>query len=168
MHTDSPATALEAAMISIPKTCPATTTVAQVRDDFLDDYLHCVLIFDGSVLLAVVERPDLVGARPEALAVSLGRLHGRVVSPGEALEPVRAAMLKEGRRRLAVVDDRGSLLGLLCLKRTGLGFCSDSDVRARAAERAANAQRPMPWTRVTQDFGGRSVGVGLALYKGIV
>jgi CBS domain-containing protein len=128
-------------MVSIPKTCPATTTVAQVRDDFQNDHVHCVLIVDGSVLLAVIERPDIADARPEARAVSLGRLHHRVISPGEALEQARVAMLDQGRRRLAVVDDRGSLLGLLCLKRTGLGFCADTDVRARAAERA---KKPRP------------------------
>lgn len=45
------------------------------------------------------------------------------------------AMTTYGRRRRAVIDDRGLLLGLLCLKHTGLGFCSDADVRARADER---------------------------------
>ena len=43
-------------------------------------------------------------------------------------------MREQGTRRLAVVDDDGDLLGLLCLKRTLDGFCSDADVRARALE----------------------------------
>ncbi len=40
-------------------------------------------------------------------------------------------LLARGRRRLAVVDERGALLGLLCLKRRLTGFCSDADVAAR-------------------------------------
>lgn len=49
-------------------------------------------------------------------------------------------------RRLAVIDDHGMLLGLLCLKRTGLGFCSDTDVQARADERRNPATRTGPWS----------------------
>lgn len=123
------------AMISSPKTLPAATTVAQVREVFQDDHVHCVLIVDCDVLLTVVERPDMVEASPEQPAASLGRLRGRTIGPDESLEPVRLFMLGHRRRRLAVVDSRRTLLGLLCLKRTGLGFCSDANVRARAAER---------------------------------
>jgi CBS domain-containing protein len=42
-------------------------------------------------------------------------------------------MLAWGRRRLAVVDRDGKLQGLLCLKRSWSGFCSNRDVRARSA-----------------------------------
>ena len=38
-------------------------------------------------------------------------------------------------RRLAVVDDDHRLLGLLCLKRSGSGFCSDDDVISRRRAR---------------------------------
>lgn len=127
--------AVAAAMITSPKTLPATTTVAQVREAFQDDHVHCVLILDGAVLLTVLERPDMVEADPKQPAASLGRLRGRSIGPHEDLEPVRLAMLSQRRRRLAVVDSNQTLLGLLCLKRTGLGFCSDADVGARAAER---------------------------------
>jgi hypothetical protein len=44
-------------------------------------------------------------------------------------------MRAQSTRRLAVVDGTGRLVGLLCLKRTLDGFCSDADVRARAVER---------------------------------
>ena len=55
------------------------------------------------------------------------------------------AMLAAGGRRLAVVDHRLRLLGLLCLKRSGLGFCSDRDVAARAlANGAPFAPAPIP------------------------
>jgi hypothetical protein len=41
-------------------------------------------------------------------------------------------MTATGRRRAAVTSADGRLLGLLCLKASRAGFCSDQDVRARA------------------------------------
>jgi hypothetical protein len=42
-------------------------------------------------------------------------------------------MLACGRRRLAVVGRDGKFQGLLCLKRSRSGFCSNRDVWARSA-----------------------------------
>ena len=70
-----------------------------------------------------------------ALALTVGRLRGRVTRPDADLAATWKAMTAQARRRLAVVDDRGDLLGLLCLKRSGLGFCADTDVRARVLDR---------------------------------
>jgi len=42
------------------------------------------------------------------------------------------AMTTTGRRRAAVTSADGRLLGLLCLKASRAGLCSDHDVRARA------------------------------------
>ncbi|MDP3966681.1 MAG: hypothetical protein Q8Q02_00245 [Nocardioides sp.] len=39
------------------------------------------------------------------------------------------------QRRLAVVDDDGLLVGLVCLKARGTGFCSNADVTTRALGR---------------------------------
>jgi hypothetical protein len=44
-------------------------------------------------------------------------------------------MTATGRRRAAVTSAGGLLLGLLCLKASRAGFCSDQDVRARALGR---------------------------------
>ncbi len=122
-------------MLRFPKVCTRLLTVAAARALFGDDHVHCLLVVEDGRLLAVVERHDLEGADPRLPAWPTGRLSGRVVRPGADLETTRQAMLAEPRRRLAVVGDGGELLGLLCLKRTGSGFCSDADVRARAAER---------------------------------
>lgn len=123
------------AMIGCPKTCGRTTTVHQAREALRDGHVHALLVVDRGVLLTVVERADLEG-RPAAAPVRwLGGLSGRTVAPAADAESVRRAMAAAGRRRLAVVDDRGRLLGLLCLKRSGAGFCTEEGVRARAAER---------------------------------
>lgn len=121
------------AMLARPKVCPPPTTVAQAREFFADGHVHALLVVAAGVLLAVVDRTDLEGAPDDAPAVERGRLLGRVVGPDADLEATRAAMTG---RRLAVVDTRGTLLGLLCLKRSGRGFCSREDVEARERERA--------------------------------
>ena len=60
--------------------------------------------------------------------------------PAEAnLAEVRRAMTETGRRRAAVTSADGRLLGLLCLKASRAGFCSDQDVRARALGEADRA-----------------------------
>jgi hypothetical protein len=58
-------------------------------------------------------------------------LDGRTADPGARADVTRDAMKRDERRRLAVVDADGELLGLLCLKASGLGFCSDDDVSSR-------------------------------------
>ncbi|MGI5126819.1 CBS domain-containing protein [Pseudonocardia sp. CA-107938] len=125
------------AMIRTPHTCGPATTVAEARAVFADDHIHAVLVVDGAKLLAVVERADLDGAAPAALVRDAGKLAGRVVGPDGDAEETRVAMVARRHRRVAVVDAAGDLLGLLCLKRSGTGFCSPADVAARAAERSA-------------------------------
>jgi CBS domain-containing protein len=130
------------AMIHFPRICGPATTVAQVRELFRDDHLHAVLVADAGELVSVVERPDISAAPPNAPARWSGRLRERTTGPSADLEATRRAMTACQRRRLAVIDDHGMLLGLLCLNRTGLGFCSDADVRARAADRRGKLATP--------------------------
>ncbi|CAO5152786.1 CBS domain-containing protein [Frankia sp. AiPs1] len=120
------------AMVRHPKLCSATTTVGEVRRMFADDHVHAVPITAGRRLISLIDRDDVGQDVPdELLAAPLGRLSGRVVSPDAAADVILEQMIRSGRRRLAVVDDTGSLLGLLCLKRKRTGFCSDEDVLAR-------------------------------------
>jgi CBS-domain-containing membrane protein len=129
------ATTVADAMLPHPAVCPVETSVAQARALFADDHVHALLIVASRALLAVVERRDLADAPATEPARRYGRLHGRVVGPHDDLLATWRAMLAEGRRRLAVVDPQGMLLGLLCLKSSGRGFCSPADVDARARER---------------------------------
>jgi CBS domain-containing protein len=57
---------------------------------------------------------------------------GRTISPDATLPEAFTAMTHSGRRRLAVTSNDSTLLGLLCLKAGGLGFCSDADVANRS------------------------------------
>lgn len=125
-------------MLTEPKRCDPTTTVDDVRRLFVDDHVHAALIVDRRNLLTFVEREDIEGhLDAHALARDLGTLCGRVVRDDTELHEVHQTMLATGRRRLAVLDFHGRCVGLLCLKRSGNGFCTDDDVAARRCDEPA-------------------------------
>jgi hypothetical protein len=129
-------------MLTTPARHPVSATVGEIRDFFRDDHVHAALVVSpAGYLEAVVERDDVAGYQAlDAAAAPLGRLAGRTVPAEANLAEVRRAMTATGRRRAAVTSADGRLLGLLCLKASRAGFCSDQDVRARAlgeADRAA-------------------------------
>ena len=131
------------AMITIPKVHPPDVALDEIRTLFEDDHVLMALIVaaDGR-LLTTIDRTDLVAAESDSAPVAqLGTLAGRTVGPSTRLSSATAQLLRERKRRLAVVDDHGRLVGLLCLKRDGTGFCTDEDVRARAEQLAAAAAR---------------------------
>lgn len=132
-------TTVHAVMLTATKTHPRTITVEQARAAFGDDHVHALLIVDHCQRLhSVITRKDLDHNSIEhALAERFGRLEGRLVAADDDAEQTRLMMMRSGVRRLAVTSSEGFLVGLLCLKRTGLGFCSDTDVAARAAERCS-------------------------------
>jgi len=122
------------AMLTTPTRHPVSATVGEIRDFFRDDHVHAALIVSpAGYLEAVVERDDIAeGQALDAAAAPLGRLAGRTVQAGASLAEVRRALIAAGRRRAAVTSADGLLLGLLCLKASRAGFCSDQDARARA------------------------------------
>jgi hypothetical protein len=129
------------AMISCPKVHDLGTTADEIRAFFEDDHVHMALIVrTDRRLVTTIERADL-SARPPVvtLAAELGTLTGRTAGPAQNLEAVTAGLLREQRRRQAVVDDCGRLLGLLCLKKDGSGYCSDDNIR----QRQNTAERPL-------------------------
>src|SRR5580692_436260 len=121
-------------MLTIPARHPLSATVGEIREFFRDDHVHAALIVSPSGYLeAIVERDDIAECQAlDAAAAPLGRLAGRTVPAEASLAEVRQAMTATGRRRVAVTSADGRLLGLLCLKASRAGFCSDQDVRARA------------------------------------
>jgi CBS domain-containing protein len=130
-------------MIPAPKISGSEATVRDMKALFENDKVHAVLIVDSGVLLAVVERSDLDQSTSDgASALSVGRLSGRVVAGDHSLQAAHRWMTGSGRRRLAVVDEDGRLVGLLCLKRDGRGFCSSADLQSRAdARQSARSPR---------------------------
>ena len=122
-------------MVRHPKLCHEDSTVGDVRQLFADDHVHAVLIMSGTRLLTVIDRADLgPEAADSAPAARLGRLSGRVTTPTAPADTALQQMIAASRRRLAVLGPDGTLLGLLCLKRSGTGFCSDENVHQRQRE----------------------------------
>ena len=140
----SSAQRVDEAMITCPATHRLGSSLAEIGRFFQDDHVHLALVVapDGH-LVTTINRADLaVRAASTTTAEACGTLAGRTVSPSDDLDAVAAWMTETAQRRAAVVDDSGKLLGLLCLKKTGTGFCSDQDIRQRrdaAADRLPDA-----------------------------
>ena len=121
-------------MVTIPKTHDERLDVAGARRAFGDDHVHMLLLTSGRRLVSAVVRADLgTWSDERAPATAVGTLVGRTVRPSLPADQALADMRRHGLRRLAVVDDDGVLVGLLCLKRTLTGWCSDDGVRSRAS-----------------------------------
>ena len=135
MTADTAATVAEA-MLTRPTVHPGGLTVGAAHDALSDPHVHLLLLVDDGLLVGTVERADLERAeREEQPAREVALLEGRTTPPDALVGPLAEALRAAGRRRLAVVDDDGRLLGLLALKRSGAGFCSDAGVAERAAVR---------------------------------
>jgi predicted transcriptional regulator len=120
------------AVLTKPELHGLWTTVREVRAFFGDDHVHMALVVEAGRLVATVERQDLESTLPDTTpAWIVGSLKGRTIGADADLSETVEQMIETGRRRLAVVDGRGNLLGLLCLKANGLGCCSDDDVESR-------------------------------------
>jgi CBS-domain-containing membrane protein len=76
-----------------------------------------------------------------APARNIATLDGRTIRDDATLADAHALLRHTGRRRLAVTTDESTLAGLLCLKASGQGFCSDEDVASRQGLVRADAAR---------------------------
>ncbi len=118
-------------MISRPKTLPSSATVGLVRAAFANDHVHVMLLTDGGTLRGAVIREDLVDVPDDASALAASTLVGRTIAPSASMQQAHQILAETAARRLAVIDENGTLLGLLCLKRRRNGYCSEADLEAR-------------------------------------
>lgn len=137
-------------MLRAPIVLSASEPLDEARRVFESSHVHMVLLTAsgrvGERLLGTLVRGDLppAGLGPAGPAVAHARLEGRTVGAATAAEDARRAMHAAGERRLAVVDRDGRLLGLLCLKRSGDGFCTDAGVASRRAVRTGAVTQVSP------------------------
>lgn len=128
-----------------PSVLPVSATVGEVRRFLDDDHLHlALLVAEDGRLRTCIDRADLAAAAAlddAAPAAGLGGTDGRTVRADVPGDEAIALMRGRGLRRLAVVDDAAVLLGLICLKRSGAGYCTDDGVRARRDERRRSTGR---------------------------
>jgi CBS domain-containing protein len=122
------------AMVTCPVIHDPLTTVGQLRMFSEDDHVHVALLVEAGTLIGTVERPDLLREFEDRVpARAIARLDGRTIRPDRPVTDALALMRRSGRRRLAVTTDDRRLLGLLCLRASGSGFCSDAGVNSRAS-----------------------------------
>ena len=130
-----PTTAADVA-VHHPTVHPPSATVGEVRAFLAGGHVHLALVVDdGGLLLTTLVREDLVGLEDDEPAARAGRLEGRTVPAALPADDLPDHMLAAGARRLAVVDDGGRLVGLVCRKRSGEGYCTDDGIRSKRAER---------------------------------
>lgn len=124
-------------MVTRPETMSSTATLAQVREAFCDDHVHLVLIVaEGDILQSTINRSDVETAAAmcvpnDAPAAGIGTLRGRTIHVDHDANLALRTLAGAAERRRAVVDHEGRLVGLLCVKRSGRGFCSDATVAER-------------------------------------
>lgn len=128
-----------------PSVLPVSATVGEVRRFLDDDHMHlALLVTEDGRLGTCIDRADLAAAEgldAAEAARGLGGTAGRTVRADAPGDEVTALMRERGLRRLAVVDDAAVLLGLICLKRSGAGYCTDEGVRERREERRRSTDR---------------------------
>ncbi|HEU5484878.1 MAG TPA: CBS domain-containing protein [Microlunatus sp.] len=140
-----PCTPVSDVMLRHPKVLDAQATVDEARAALTDDHVHMALLTEGSTLVGTLVRTDLPhpiqrsdqGSGP---ALPWSTLRDRTVPSATSADTVNKLLIERGLRRLAVIDHDGTLLGLMCLKRSRTGFCSDEDVASRAQSRALSRQ----------------------------
>ncbi len=119
-----------------PKTLPADATIGAVRQQLADDHVHLVLLTEDTRLVGTLTREDVLSSLEDAEpARPHARLEGRTVPPTRPAAWVLDDLRDRQVRRVAVVADDGTLVGLVCVNRRGSGVCSDEGIAARAAER---------------------------------
>ena len=119
-------------MITTPATHGVGMTISEAGEVFEDAHVHMLLLISQGELFGTVVRDDIeTPLDPRRPAMEIATLAGRTIDPSRYIDDALLLMNRGLRRRLAVVDSNQTLVGLLCLKRTRDGFCSEADVLAR-------------------------------------
>lgn len=141
-HADDNARTVSDVMITTPKTHQHDATIETIRAALEDPHVHMILLARSGVLHGTLVRDDIPAAAPNPCpALALANLHDRTIAPTENVDAIVQRLQTSGQRRIAVVDDANTLLGLVCLKRDRTGFCTDDDVRSRTIERRVQRTR---------------------------
>jgi CBS domain-containing protein len=109
-------------MLREPKTVPWDATVDEVRGLLANPSVELLLFTEGkSFRGAVAGIPD--DAAPQSLARDFADLTPETISPTESAAVAFEVTARSPHRRVVVVGNDGTLLGLVCLDRTLTRFC---------------------------------------------
>ena len=116
--------AVRDAMMLEPRPTPASTTLAQAREQFANPHVKLLLVTDEDRFLGTLTRADLP---PEGDGEIGDHVDGNAarIGPDAPVEDAVEMLEGTGTNRLPVVDDAGTLLGLVCWDGAGRQFCVD-------------------------------------------
>jgi CBS domain-containing protein len=112
-------------MIRRPKTLPVGATVADARRLFENPGVRTALLVDGERYAGELTRDHIAGAPGDAAVGAHADTAATTVAESDPVAAALARMDAAGTDRLAVVDDQGTLRGLVCLSRSAGELCTD-------------------------------------------
>ena len=116
------------AMLLAPRATPAETPLAQVRETFANPRVHLMLVVGaGGRFAGTLTRDDVPADAPgDAPVGDFVRPDAPRIDPGAPVAAAVEMLEGAGATRLPVVDEDGSLCGLVCWDRSGTRFCIDA------------------------------------------
>ncbi|HVU76910.1 MAG TPA: CBS domain-containing protein [Gaiellaceae bacterium] len=109
-------------MLREPKTLPVDATVREVRAELDNPHVQMVLLVDGASFgAAIVEIPP--EADPDSPAGAFAWSDVPTISAQAPAADAFTRTTESPHRRIVVLDDDRTLLGLLCLNATRTNFC---------------------------------------------
>ena len=112
-------------MVHRPKTLPVDATVGDLRRQFENPRVQTALLADEGRFAGAIapsELPDSAGAAEPARAYA--RLDVPTLAPDATMAEALALLDERGDFRLVVLENGGTLAGLLCLDKRGTTFCT--------------------------------------------
>jgi hypothetical protein len=113
-------------MLRDPKTLPGTASVAEVRAQLANAHVQMVLLAAGSTFVGAVTGIP-ADADADEQAVAYADPSPATISAGESALAAFDRTAASPHRRVVVLGDDGTLLGLLCLNPSRTRFCRTGD-----------------------------------------
>jgi CBS domain-containing protein len=113
-------------MVSRPKTLPARASVGQLREHFRNPKVQTALLSDGGRFAGAIAPDELPADAPDdGAARDYARTDVPTMAPDATMADALDLMDRRRDHRLVVLgDDGATLMGLLCLDKTGTSFCT--------------------------------------------
>jgi CBS domain-containing protein len=116
-------------MLSEPKTLPADATVRQVRALLGNTSVQMVLLADRGTFHGAIT--DIQSDAPDdANAITFADHNPDSIAPTASADSAFEITARNPHRRVVVLDERRTLLGLVCLNETRTRFCAGASTRS--------------------------------------
>jgi CBS domain-containing protein len=114
-------------MLRSPKTLTPDASVADVREQLANPKVQMVILAEGRAFRgAVTAIPD--EASPTEFALTYIDANPETIPPRASAQEAFERAAASPNRRVIVLDDDNTLLGLLCLNSSRTGFCQTAEL----------------------------------------